>query len=92
MYGAKEKPKINYPKVKTKKKPTVAEEQKNGKYNGPCPAKTVIEYPEMPRRRFKYHAVDFIPRKRHEDDILPELEKQRRKPAVAYGQRGKNRN
>lgn len=46
----------------------------------------------MPRRRFKYHAVDFIPRKRHEEEILNELDKERRKPAVAYGQRGKDRN
>jgi hypothetical protein len=38
MYGKKEKPKINYPTLKTKKKPTVAEEQKFGKKDkGPCP-------------------------------------------------------
>jgi len=29
----------------------------------------VIEYPEMPRKEFKYHPVDFIPRKRHEEEI-----------------------
>jgi hypothetical protein len=47
MYGSKAKPKINYPTVKTKKKPTVAEELKNPKnIDGACPQKTVIEYPE----------------------------------------------
>jgi len=37
IYGMKNKPKINYPAVKTKKKPTPAEELKMGKDNGPCP-------------------------------------------------------
>jgi len=37
MYSQKEKVKINYPEVKTKKKPTVYEEQKYGKPKGPCP-------------------------------------------------------
>jgi hypothetical protein len=37
MYSAKDKPKINYPSVKTKKMPTVAELQKGGKPTGPCP-------------------------------------------------------
>ena len=91
MYGQKEKPKINYPKLKTKKKPTVAEELKMGKDHGPCPQKTVIDYPDMPRKQHKYHPVDFIPRKRHEEDIMFELDKERRKPAVAYGTRGKDR-
>ena len=35
--------------------------------------------------------VDFIPRKVHEQDILPELEKEKRKRAVAYGKRGQDR-
>jgi len=34
MYSAKDKPKINYPAVKTKKKPTPAEELKMGKNGG----------------------------------------------------------
>ena len=46
----------------------------------------------MPRRRYKYHAVDFIPKKRHEEEILSELEKEKRKPCVAYGKRGVDRN
>ena len=37
LYSAKEKPKINYPAVKIKKKPTPAEEAKLPKNNGPCP-------------------------------------------------------
>ena len=71
MYGAREKPKVSYPALKTKKKPTPAEELKMGEPAGPCPQKTVIEYPEMPRKsKFKYHAVDFIPRKKHEEEIM----------------------
>lgn len=93
MYGQKEKPKINYPTLKTKKKPTVAEEQKFGKKDkGPCPQKTVIDYPDLPRKQYKFHAVDFIPKKRHEDDIMHELEKEKRKPLVSYGKRGVDRN
>lgn len=94
MYSAKDKPKINYPKLKSKtKKPTPAEEAKMPKNNGPCPSKTVIEYPEMPhKQRYKFHPVDFIPRLKHEQDIKPEIEKMRRKPAEAYGPRGKDRN
>lgn len=47
MYGSKAKPKISYPTVKTKKKPTPAEELKMSKnVEGACPQKTVIEYPE----------------------------------------------
>jgi len=76
MYSAKDKPKINYPAVKMKKKPTPAEEAKLPKNNGPCPQKTVIEYPDMVKRsKYKFHAVDFIPRKKHEEEIQYELEK-----------------
>lgn len=69
----------------------MAEEQKMGGAKGPCPQKAEIEYPEPARRRYKYHAVDFIPKKKHEMDIMPEIEKERNKPLVCYGQRGKNR-
>jgi len=37
MYSIKDKPKINYPKVKIQKKPTPAEEMKIPKQVGPCP-------------------------------------------------------
>ena len=41
MYSQKEKPKINYPAVRTKKKPTPMEEQKMPKnIDGACPQKT----------------------------------------------------
>ena len=92
MYSAKEKPKINYPALKTKKKPTPAEELKMGGPKGPCPQQTQIEYPELPRKKYKFHAVDFIPKRRHEEEILEQIEKDKRKPAVAYGKRGVDRN
>ena len=93
MYSAKDKPKINYPAVKTKKKPTPAELALLPKNNGPCPQKTVIEYPDIGRKsKYKYHAVDFIPRKKHEEEIQSELDKLRRQKAVAYGARGRDRN
>ena len=92
MYSQKQKPKINYPAVKTKKKPTPAEELKMGKAKGPCPQKAVIEYPDMPSKsKYKFHPVDFIPRKKHGDEILGELEKEKNKPPVAYGKRPQNR-
>ena len=93
MYSNKSKPKVNYPALKTKKRPTPAEEAKMPKADVNCPQKTVIEYPEMPRKnKYKYSAVDFIPRKRHEEEILTELEAMKKKPAVAYGKRGVDRN
>ena len=81
----KEKIQKNYPAVKTVKKPTVAEEMKMGKMKGECPQKTVIEYPEMPRKQFKYHAVDFIPKRKNANEILGEIEKEKNKPLVCYG-------
>lgn len=91
IYGSRAKPKINYPSVKTKKKPTPAEESKLPKNNGPCPQKTEIEYPEMPRKYRKFHAVDFIPRKRHEEEIMAEIKTEQSKPLVCHGKRGQNR-
>ena len=52
----------------------------------------MIDYPDLPRKQYKFHAVDFIPKKRHEDDIMHELDKERRKPLVSYGKRGVDRN
>ena len=58
-----------------------------------CPQKTVIEYPDLPRKnKYKFSAVDFIPRKRHEEEILNEIDAMKKKPAVAYGKRGVDRN
>jgi len=49
----------------------------------------VIEYPEMPRKnRYKFHAVDFIPKKRHEEEIMSEIEKEKKKPLMAPMARG----
>mmetsp|Transcript_16559 Transcript_16559/g.28173 ORF Transcript_16559/g.28173 Transcript_16559/m.28173 type:complete len:98 (-) Transcript_16559:482-775(-) len=92
MYSVKEKPKVNYPALKIKKKPTPAEELKLPKNNGPCPQRTQIEYPDVgPKSKFKYHPVDFIPKKRHENEILPLIEKDKRKKAMPIGNRGVNR-
>ena len=71
MYAAKDKPKINYPKPKGKKRPPPEVEQAMSKVGKPCPQKTEIEYPELNNRpRRKFHMVDFIPRKVHEAEIL----------------------
>ena len=51
----------------------------------------MIEYPEPPRKESKYHPVDFIPRKKHEEEIKIELNKMRNQRAVAYGKRGVDR-
>lgn len=92
MYSAKEKPKVNYPALKGKKRLPPKEEIAAKNVQKPCPQQTVIEYPEMPRKnKYKFHAVDFIPRKVHEHKILAELEAEKRKKAVAYGKRGVDR-
>ena len=57
-----------------------------------CPQRAEVEYPEINRGpRRKFHMVDFIPRKVHETEILAELDKEKRKKAVAYGKRGVDR-
>ena len=42
------------------------------KDNGPCPQKTAIEYPERPRKQYKFAAVDFIPKKKMKYHTLEE--------------------
>ena len=43
----------------------------------------------MPNKnKFEYYPVDYIPRKRHEEEILNEIEKEKRKPLISYGNRG----
>ena len=92
IYGAGKKPQIAYPAVKTKKRPTPAEELKMPKEGLTCPQKTVIEYPDLPSKPHrKFHAVDFIPRKKHEDEIQKEISKEKNKPLVCYGKRGQDR-
>ena len=61
------------------------------KDNGPCPQKTAIEYPERPRKQYKFAAVDFIPKKKNAMDSMAEIEKEKNKPLVCYGPRGKTR-
>ena len=40
-----------------------------------CPQKTIIEYPEPQHKpRKKYHAIDFIPRRKGADEIQMEIE------------------
>jgi len=93
MYGAKAKPKVVYPPLRQKKKPTPAEEAKMPKEPAPCPQKTVIEYPEMGKKsKYKYAPVDFIPRKKHADESQSEIDKMKKQKAVAYGPRGRDRN
>lgn len=63
-----------------------------GKSGGHCPQKQVIEYPELGGRPYrKFHAVDFIPKKKNENEIMTEIEKERKKPLVYLGRRGQNR-
>ena len=67
LYSAPEKPKINYPPVKTKPRSEsmgVPQEEKK------CPQKTVIDYPEPVRKAGKkYHPIDFVPRRKAADEI-----------------------
>jgi hypothetical protein len=68
LYSAPEKPKINYPPVKTKPRSESVgmppQEEKK------CPQKTIIDYPEPVRKAGKkYHAIDFVPRRKAADEI-----------------------
>lgn len=92
IYSAKDKPKINYPKPKGKKRPPPEVEKAMAKVDKKCPQRAEVDYPEISRGpRRKFHMVDFIPRKVHEAEILAELDKEKRKKAVAYGKRGVDR-
>jgi hypothetical protein len=88
LYSAPEKPKIAYPPVKTKARGASVgppmEERK-------CPQKTIIDYPEPVRKGGrKYHAIDFVPRRKAGDEIIAEIEneKARRPMMLPPGKRG----
>ena len=75
MYASKKKPEIYYPPVKTKQ---FVDEPKEMK---PCPAKTVIEYPEPQRRQYrKYNPIDFVPKRKAGDQILNEIDIEKSRP------------
>ena len=59
MYAAKDKPKIQYPKVKTKARGSTPPKEKKS-----CPQMTEIEYPEMPRKERQYNPIDFVPHRK----------------------------
>jgi|LauGreDrversion4_2_1035121.scaffolds.fasta_scaffold758571_2 hypothetical protein len=86
LYGAKQKPKIEYPQVKTKPRVEQPKEVK------PCPQKTVIEYPEAPRPDQKYHMIDFVPKRKAGSVILADIDADKRRPlGRAPGKMGQNR-
>jgi len=75
MYAQKEKPKIYYPPVKTKKRGATPKKEKV------CPQQTVIEYPEMPSKsKYKFNAIDFVPRRKPGEVIIAETEYEKNKP------------
>lgn len=75
LYAQKQKPKVNYPALKTKPRPI--EQPREVK---PCPQKTVIEYPQEPLPDRKYHMIDFVPKRKAGAEILTEIDNQKRKP------------
>ena len=88
MYGAnKQKPQVYYPPVKTKARQEEVKEPK------PCPQKTVIEYPDMPRKsKFKYNPIDFVPRRKAGEIIQVETAAEMSRPlGNAPGRHGVNR-
>ena len=88
MYGAnRQKPQVYYPPVKTKARTEEVKEPK------PCPQKTVIEYPEQPRKsKYKYSAIDFVPRRKPGEVIQAETNVEKaRAQGIAPGKAGKNR-
>ena len=88
MYGAnKQKPQVYYPPVKTKARTEEIKEPK------PCPQKTIIEYPDMPRKnKFKYNPIDFVPRRKAGEVIQAETAAVKAQPlGNAPGGHGVNR-
>mmetsp|Transcript_8826 Transcript_8826/g.13148 ORF Transcript_8826/g.13148 Transcript_8826/m.13148 type:complete len:212 (+) Transcript_8826:24-659(+) len=68
LYGARSKPQVYYPPVKTKKKPLPCEGTKSK-----AKPKPEIDYPQpkMPRPRF--HPIDFVPKRKNQDSIKQEV-------------------
>ena len=61
LYKAPNKPKINYPPVRTKKKPLPFEESK-----AKPRVQAQVNYPDMPQpKRHKFHPIDFVPKKKN---------------------------
>ena len=75
MYSAKEKPKIYYPPVKTKKKGSTPPKEKKA-----CPQMTQIEYPEQPRKERQYNPIDFVQHRKPGAEILADMEYEKSKP------------
>lgn len=86
LYGAREKPKIEYPVVKTKVRVEQPKEEKK------CPQKTQVEYPE-PRRKAgpKYHPIDFVQKRKGQEEIQAEIQTELSRPLQAPLKRGVNR-
>lgn len=86
LYSAPEKPKINYPPLKTKPRQETLQEEKK------CPQKTMIEYPEPAKKAYrKFHPVDFIPKRKAAEEILEQIEQDKNRPLQAPIKRGVNR-
>lgn len=82
------KTKVNYPPVKTRQRSAEHLEEKK------CPQKTIIEYPEPVRKTGKkYHAIDFVPRRKTGEEIQAEMNNEMRKQPmiVPPGKRGIDR-
>jgi hypothetical protein len=41
----------------------------------PCPQKTQINYPTVEKPQSEFHMIDFVPRRKREEDIRKEIEK-----------------
>ena len=86
LYKVKNKPEVYYPPVKTKKKPLPFEETRSKPAEKP---KVDYPAPKKPRTR-KFHPIDFVPRRKHHDEIQLEINAQPRTGPVPPA-RGVNR-
>jgi hypothetical protein len=89
LYRNGKPPKIDYPKPKMKPKTAVSMESQ--RIVKPCPQKTMINYPELPKPvEKKIHAVDLIPKRKNVIDIQREMDDFKKNPIIPEN-KGKNR-
>jgi len=89
LYRNGKPPKIDYPKPKQKPKTAMSTESQ--RIVKPCPQKTLINYPEMPKPvEKKIHAVDLIPKRKNQVDIQKEIDDFKNNPIIPEN-KGKNR-
>lgn len=86
LYRFKNKPKIYYPPVKTKKKPLPFEESRSKPKEKP-----IIDYPDLNKPQApRFHPIDFVPKKKPKQVITNEIQHSYKHPET-FSKKGGNR-